>query len=108
LDAQLVLRYLGLMRAKATGTYGRRTTASVRAFQRLHRLGQDGVLGPRTWPRLRRSALMKARLVRVRTARVGRRVLRLRVPRPPPAPPRRPRPRPPPPRPSRPTIRWRG
>src|SRR5262249_22652734 len=38
LDAQLLLRYLGLMRAKATGTYGRHTTVSVRRFQRLHRL----------------------------------------------------------------------
>ena len=31
------------------GTFGAKTEAAVRAFQRTHRLNPDGIVGPRTW-----------------------------------------------------------
>lgn len=34
------------------GAFGRRTSAAVRDFQRLHGLGVDGIIGQKTWPRL--------------------------------------------------------
>jgi peptidoglycan hydrolase-like protein with peptidoglycan-binding domain len=77
LDAQLLLRYVGLLSKRPTGRYGVPTASAVRRFQRLHRLPADGALGRRTWPVLRRSALMRARLVGTpapRPARSGRRV----------------------------------
>jgi peptidoglycan hydrolase-like protein with peptidoglycan-binding domain len=63
LDAQLYLRYLGLLRVRASGTYGPRSAAAVRRFQRLHRMRRDGALGPRTWRTLRRAIRIRARLV---------------------------------------------
>jgi peptidoglycan hydrolase-like protein with peptidoglycan-binding domain len=67
LDAQLLLRYLGILRRDERGRYGKRTVVAVRRFQRLHKLRPDGILGGRTWPRLRRSALLKSKLVPART-----------------------------------------
>jgi peptidoglycan hydrolase-like protein with peptidoglycan-binding domain len=33
----------------SSGTYGPKTEAAVRAFQRQHNLVPDGIVGPKTW-----------------------------------------------------------
>jgi len=50
--AQLLLRRAGHSIA-ADGIFGPRTQAAVRAFQRPRGLKPDGVIGIKTWPRLR-------------------------------------------------------
>ena len=47
-------RYDGL---KVDGIFGRDTEASVRAFQGDHGLNPDGIVGPKTWEKLREAAL---------------------------------------------------
>ncbi len=73
LDAQLLLRYVGVYAHHPAGRYDRPTALAVRRFQRLHGLRVDGWLGRRTWPRLRRAALIRARLVGRRAPAAARR-----------------------------------
>jgi hypothetical protein len=57
--AQRGLRKLGydLGRSGVDGQDGPRTTAIVRSFQQTHRLGVDGVVGPKTWTALLQALL---------------------------------------------------
>ena len=34
------------------GAYGSKTEAAVKAFQKEQGLGADGIVGPKTWPKL--------------------------------------------------------
>ncbi len=49
---QGALKGLGLYKGVVDGLYGDLSLAAVRNFQRIHRLKQDGVVGPITWKEL--------------------------------------------------------
>lgn len=52
--AQQLLMKAGydLPKYKADGQYGAETVAAVKAFQKKNGLGQDGIIGPKTWAKL--------------------------------------------------------
>jgi soluble lytic murein transglycosylase-like protein len=63
---QFLLRYRGLRPGRLDGSFGARTEAALRRFQRRNRLTPDGVVGPRTARRLcaLRSCTWRARVAR--------------------------------------------
>lgn len=50
---QKALGRAGFFKGKPTGFYGKRTKASVRKFQKVKGLVVDGVVGPKTWKKLK-------------------------------------------------------
>ena len=50
--AQYFLRARGFYQGQADGVYSPRTVAAIKAFQRRNGLRADGILGPRTLPKL--------------------------------------------------------
>lgn len=52
-NLQAELKAAGVLAGKVDGVFGKQTLAAVKKFQARHRLAQDGVVGPRTWAKLR-------------------------------------------------------
>ena len=53
LKIQKALRRAGYFKGKPTGFYGKRTTASVRNFQKAKGITVTGTVGPQTWKSLK-------------------------------------------------------
>lgn len=49
---QQELKAAGVLAGKADGVFGKNTQKAVKTFQARHRLGVDGMVGPRTWNKL--------------------------------------------------------
>lgn len=54
------LAKLGLQLGAADGKFGPKTEGAVKVFQRVHGLGVDGVVGPKTWVALVQALLVRA------------------------------------------------
>lgn len=68
-NLQAELKAAGLLGGKIDGVFGRQTLTAVKKFQAKYRLAQDGVVGPRTWAKLRADG--KAPAANVSKAPVG-------------------------------------
>lgn len=52
-NLQAELKATGVLAGKVDGVFGQQTLSAVKKFQAKHKLAQDGVVGPRTWSKLR-------------------------------------------------------
>ncbi|MCQ6557706.1 spore cortex-lytic enzyme [Paenibacillus mendelii] len=64
-DLQYRLQLLGFFKPAVTTTFGVSTRTAVRQFQLNHGLPVDGVVGPRTWNKLKKVSVSKPELAKL-------------------------------------------
>jgi len=61
-EVQFRLLTAGYFKGSLTAVYGRTTRKAVIAFQRSHGLSADGIVGPRTWAKLKKTTVNRSEL----------------------------------------------